>query len=159
MFWYPECWFGLVTSAYSCSHSQYSEPVTHSHSQKGCSDCTIWRYPDFAFCWAWKSSWLLELSPGTFQICLRKFVFCLSFDRYHISFTVIVVHKDLCLKLWTLRLWCLDIIAEQHWYFLLYLVHLKWKLMFYSYFKRKNDKVLTFHIVYFPINFYIRIYL
>ena len=85
------------------------------------------------------SSWLLDSSPGAFQICLRKFIFCLSFELYHItpslsrlniesstvfveiftifdilsnSFTVIVVHKVLCLKLQTLRLYCLDILPE-----------------------------------------------
>ena len=85
------------------------------------------------------SSWLLDSSPGTFQICLRKFAFCLSFERYHItrslsrlniwssvvsvelftmfdilsnSFTLIVVYKGLCLKLWTLRLYYLDILPE-----------------------------------------------
>ena len=85
LFWFAECWFGLVTSTYSCSQSQYSELVTHSHSQREFSDCVIRCYPDFPFCWAWISSWLLDSLTGTFQICLSKFIFCLSFEQYHIT--------------------------------------------------------------------------
>ena len=133
LFWFPECWFGLVTSTYSCSHSLYSEPVTHSLLD---------------------SSWLFDSSPGTFQIFLRKFVFCLRFERYHItpslsrlsiwfsvlsveiftmfdilsnSFTLIVVYKGLCLKLWTLRLYYLDILPE-------HLVQRKWFILFSLFF-------------------------
>ena len=76
---------GWLRLLISCYHPQYSEPVIHLHSQRGCWDRVIWRYLHFPFCSESVSSRLLDWSPGMFQICLRKFVFCLSFEWYHIT--------------------------------------------------------------------------
>ena len=126
------------------------------------------------------SSWLFDSSPGTFQICLRKFAFCLSFERYHItrslsrlniwssvvsvelftmfdilsnSFTLIVVYKGLCLKLWTLRLYYLDILPEHlvqrkcfFFFFFFFLRHFWSEDLVYGYFFSLKEIYILFQI-------------
>ena len=117
-----------------CTHSTQNQQLTRILGMDAWtrSSDTI----RISLCWVWMSSCLLNVLPRRFQICLRKFVFCLTFEWYHItlslswfsvytsasfklkyiqrsnSFTVIFVRKFLYLKLWsdsekTLRLYCL----------------------------------------------------
>ena len=106
LFWFPECWFGLVMFTYKLL-SQYTEPVTHSHSWKECWDCVIWLYHDFPFVEhkflvavfaAWNVSDVLEtlyfviglnniiLLPQVCQVCL--ILCCVNRNFSNIQLTV-----------------------------------------------------------------------
>ena len=47
----------------------------------------------FSFCYAWMSSWLLDLAVTwkVLDICLGKFVFCLSFERYQLILSHLIL--------------------------------------------------------------------
>ena len=83
LFWFPECWFGLVTSTYklfSLTVFRTSNALVFSEEMLVSRHLTLSWFP---FLLSVSEFLVAGFVAETFQICLRKFVFCLSFERYH----------------------------------------------------------------------------